>query len=40
MVFTLFGGAISWASIKQKIVATTTIEAEYITLTPVVKEAL
>jgi len=40
MVFTLFGGAISWASIKQKTVVTATIEAEYIALTPVVKEAL
>jgi hypothetical protein len=40
MVFTLFSEVISWASTKQKTVATTTIEAEYITLTPVVKEAL
>jgi hypothetical protein len=39
-VFTLFGGAISWASTKQKIITTTTIEAKYITLTPAVKEAL
>ena len=40
MVFTLFGGAISQASTKQKTVVTTTIEVEYIALTPVVKEAL
>ena len=40
MVFTLFGGVISQASMKQKIVVTTTIKAEYITLTLVVKEAL
>jgi hypothetical protein len=40
MVFTLFGGAISWASTKQKTVVTTTIEVEYIALTLVVKEAL
>jgi hypothetical protein len=40
MVFTLFGGAISWASTKQKTVATATVEAEYIALTPAVKEAL
>ena len=40
MVFTLFSRVISQASIKQKIVVTTTIKAEYITLTLVVKEAL
>ena len=40
MVFTLFGEAISWASTKQKTVVTTTMEAEYIALTPAVKEAL
>ena len=40
IVFTLFGGVISQASTKQKIVVTTTIEADYIALTPVIKEAL
>jgi hypothetical protein len=40
MVFTLFSKAISWASTKQKTIVTTTMEAEYIALTPVVKEAL
>jgi len=40
MVYTLFGGAISWASTKQKTVATATVVAEYIALTPIIKEAL
>ena len=40
MVFTLFGGLISWASTKQKTVAIATVVAEYIALTPVIKEAL
>ena len=40
MVFTLFGSSISWASTKQKTIAIATIIAEYITLTPVIKEAL
>ena len=40
MVFTLFGKVISWASTKQKTVVTTTMEAEYIALTPAGKEAL
>ena len=40
MVFTLFSRVISQVSIKQKIVVTTTIKAEYITLILVVKEAL
>ena len=40
IVFTLFSRAISQASTKQKTVVTTTIEAEYIALTLVIKEAL
>jgi hypothetical protein len=40
MVFTLFSGSISWASTKQKTVAIATIIAEYVALTPVIKEAL
>jgi hypothetical protein len=40
MVFTLFGGSISWASTKQKTVATATVVAEYVALTPAIKEAL
>jgi hypothetical protein len=40
MVFTLFSDSISWASTKQKTVAIATIIAKYITLTPVIKEAL
>ena len=40
IVFTLFGGSISWASTKQKTVAIATIIAEYVALTPVIKEAL
>jgi hypothetical protein len=40
MVFTIFGSSISWASIKQKNVAIATIIAKYITLIPVIKEAL
>ena len=40
IVFTLFSRVISQASTKQKTVVTTTIEAEYIALTLVIKEAL
>ena len=40
MVFTLFGGSISWASTKQKTVATATVVAEYVALMPAIKEAL
>jgi hypothetical protein len=40
MVFTIFGGSISWASTKQKTVTTATVIAEYIALIPVIKEAL
>jgi len=40
MIFTLFGGSISWASTKQKTVATATVVAEYVALTPAIKEAL
>ena len=40
MVFTLFGNSISWASTKQKTVATATIIAKYVALIPAIKEAL
>jgi hypothetical protein len=40
MVFTLFGGSISWASTKQQTVAIATVVVEYIALTPAIKEAL
>ena len=40
MVFTLFSSSISQASIKQKTVTIATIIAKYITLIPVIKEAL
>jgi hypothetical protein len=40
MVFTLFSSSISWASIKQKTIAIATIIAEYVALTPAIKEAL
>jgi hypothetical protein len=40
MVFTLFGGSISWASTKQKTVTIATVIAEYVALMPVIKEAL
>ena len=40
MVFTLLGGAITWASSKQKTVSTSTVVAEYIALATSVKEAI
>lgn len=40
MVFTIFNSSISWASTKQKTVATATIIAKYVALMPVIKEAL
>ena len=39
-VFTLDGGAISWASRKQKAVALSSTEAEYIAITEATKEAM
>eukprot|EP00253_Pinus_taeda_P008798 PITA_08798 len=39
-VFNLFGGAISWMSKKQAVVALSTIEAEYIAATHASKEAV
>jgi len=39
-IFTLYGGAIDWASRKQKSVATSTAEAEYVALSTAGKEAL
>ncbi|KAH9684612.1 DNA (cytosine-5)-methyltransferase 1B [Citrus sinensis] len=39
-VFTICGGAISWKSFLQSVVALSTTEAEYIALTEVVKEAI
>ena len=39
-VFTLYGGAISWCSRKQTIVAASTCEAEYIGLTLASKETI
>jgi len=38
--FTLFGGAIVWSATKQKTVATSSVEAEYIAVALTVKEAL
>ena len=39
-VFTIDGGVVSWSSKKQPIVALSTTEAEYITVTHAAKEAL
>ena len=39
-VFTLIGGAISWMSKLQNIVALSTTEAEYIVASPACKEAI
>ena len=40
LVFTLCGGAVSWKSTLQSVVALSTIEAEYIDLIEAVKESL
>ena len=39
-VFTLGGGAISWRSVKQSIIADSTMEAEYIAASEAAKEAV
>ena len=39
-VFTLGGGAISWRSVKQSIIANSTMETEYIVASEVAKEAV
>ena len=39
-VFNLFGGAVSWMSKKQSIVALSTIESKYMTATHASKEAV
>ena len=39
-VFSLFGGAVSWMSKIQSVVALSTTEAEYITATHARKEAI
>ena len=39
-IFTLYGGAISWKSSKQSLVATSSTEAEYIACSDGAKEAL
>ena len=39
-VFNLFGGAVSWMSKKQFVVALSTTEAEYMTTTHASKEAV
>ena len=38
-IFTLFGGAISWKSTLQSVVALSTTEAEYMAITAAVKES-
>eukprot|EP01018_Ginkgo_biloba_P035630 Gb_34550 [translate_table: standard] len=40
LVFTLFGGVVSWRSKKQEMVAQSTIEAEYIAVAEASKEAV
>ena len=39
-VFTLGGGAVSWRSIKQKCIADSTTEAEYVAACEAAKEAV
>ena len=39
-LFTLGGGAVSWRSIKQKCIANSTIEAEYVAICEAAKEAV
>jgi hypothetical protein len=39
-IFTLFEGPIAWSSVKQKTVASSSVESEYIALALSVKEAL
>ena len=39
-IFTIDGGAVSWSSKKQPIIALSTMEAEYIAATHAAKEAL
>ena len=38
-IFTMFGSAVSWKSNLQSVVALSTTEAEYISLTSAVKES-
>src|SRR5713226_5042417 len=38
--FTLYGGAVVWAAAKQKTVANSSVEAEYVAVALAVKEAL
>ena len=39
-IFTLGGGGVSWKSIKQKYIADSTIEVEYVAACEAVKEAI